>query len=140
MKAILLGVLVVLVIGTQIAEDHEWSLSSQLTLNLDYAARAGQPLATSQFAIQWNGKTIRTFSPRNYRVTHLSLKLKGKAGWNQIKFLGTGRSDSYGTTITNVQLLRPSGCKSGFENLIKNGNFRSGHNLGHGWKIFEDGI
>lgn len=139
-KVTLLGLLLVLCISTSITENHESASDHTLTLNLDYAARQGRPLRTSQFAVLWNGKTVKAIAPSNYRVTHLSLKLQAKAGKNVISFVGLGPSDGYGATITNVKLVRPYGCEDDNEDLIANGNFHKGHNLGSGWKIFKDAI
>lgn len=140
MKASLLGLLLVLCISTSITENHESAEDHTITLSLDYAARQGQPLRTSQFAVVWNGKTVKAVAPSNYGVTHLSLELEAKAGKNVISFAGLGPSDGYGATITNVKLVRPHGCEADNEDLISNGNFHKGHSLGSGWKIFKDGI
>jgi hypothetical protein len=42
-----------------------------------------------------------------------------------------------GQLIDNVQLERNSFC--GHEDIIYNGGFEKGHNLGHGWRIFKNG-
>jgi len=62
--------------------------------------------------------------------------LEGRVGENGIHFIGKGKSDSYGTQIHHVQLLRESGCDEGFDDLIVNGDFNKGNNVGSGWQIF----
>lgn len=95
--------LVALSLATTIAE-HEWTLSNSFTLSLNYAARAGKPLATSSFNIIWNGQTVKEVTPANYNLNHLTLTLIAKVGNNEIKFAGAGPSDSFGATISDISL------------------------------------
>jgi len=67
----------------------------------------------------------------------MEIRLKGKPGKNGIHFIGKGTSDGYGAQIHNVQLLRENGCDVGFEDLIVNGKFREGNDVGHGFKYFK---
>lgn len=97
-------------------------------------------MATSSFNIIWNGETVKEVTPANYNLGHLSLTLEAKVGENEIKFAGAGPSDSFGATIGDISLVRPSGCHDGDEDLIINGNFEKGTNVGKGWKLFKGKI
>jgi hypothetical protein len=57
----------------------------------------------------------------NKGVKHLSGNVAFSACINVLSFDGTGASDSYGITISNVQLFAPSSTT----NLIVNGDFAS---------------
>ena len=74
-------------------------------MNFDWAAREGSPLATSQFGVRWNGEDIAVITPDNYDVNRLKIVISaGKT--NEVKLVGLGRSDSYGTTVANFGLFR----------------------------------
>ena len=54
-------------------------------------------------------------------------------GKNTLKFEGTGKQDSYGLTIDNVQLVEEGTSK----NIVVNGGFEK-PDLGKGWKVFDE--
>jgi len=106
-------------------------------LTFEHASRAGVAQSSNSFAINFNGKRIKEYFPTDYNVNSASLSLDAVIGKNTINFIGTGTSDSLGQGIDNVALKRDAYC--GVEDVIVNGGFEQGHNLGHGWSIFANG-
>jgi hypothetical protein len=103
-------------------------------LKFEYAARDGLwNQDSNRFAVVFNGKLVKDICPKDYKIHKETFKLKGRKGKNSIHFIGKGVSDSYGSQVDNIKLLR------GYKNYIKNGGFEEGHKLGTGWLIFKNG-
>lgn len=108
-------------------------------MSFDWAARDGLwNQDSNRFAVYFNGKKVESFLPKDYKLHHEEIKIKGRYGKNRLDFVGKGVSDSYGAQVDNIKLVRKS--HFGYKNYIKNGDFEEGHNLGiGGWLIFKDG-
>ncbi len=104
------------------------------TLTINYAARQGHQFETCGMAVVWNGVKIRDIFPQNYSVSTFKTEVKADVGENTLNIFGLGNSDGFGMTIDNVRLERDT--IDGHEDLIVNGGFEQGHNVGTGWKIF----
>ena len=97
-------------------------------MKFERAARDGLwDQKSNRFKVVFNGKLVKDFLPKDYKIHKETLKLKGRNGKNTINFIGTGVSDSYGSQVDNIKLL-----KNG-KDYIKNGGFEKGHKLGTDW-------
>lgn len=121
------------------AKDAKYAYDIEFVLTFDWAARDGLwNQDSNRFAVYFNGRLVRSFLPKDYKLHHEKIIIKGRYGKNRLDFVGKGVSDSYGAQIDNVKLVRKT--KYGSKNYIKNGDFESGHNLGiGGWFWYDDG-
>jgi hypothetical protein len=76
---------------------------------------------------------LADITPEDFEINHLLYRLDVKKGANILKFEGTGVSDGYGATLTNVKLWNSAQKK---KNHIENGNFEQAKKAG-GLKIHE---
>jgi hypothetical protein len=72
-------------------------------LEFDYAGRANVMPDSNQFNVLMNGKIIKSYSPKDCTM------IREKISFNcltksTISFCGTGKSDSLGALIDNVEL------------------------------------
>jgi hypothetical protein len=113
--------------------DSNFNLVQTYTLSVDYAVRKGIAFSSASFTATWNGNQIASVIPTDYNKHTASWTVTGAAGNNVVTFTGTGTSDSYGVTITNVRLVQVGATN----NLIVNGDFSQGHAAG-AWKIYNN--
>ena len=147
MKVVLsLALLVVLISSVSLKESHEWTehhddkyitLTDHWVLEFQHASRNGVRQDSNRFAVEFNGERIKEWHPTDYNIHSEKFDLTSRVGKNSIHFIGTGISDGLGQGLDNVKLHRMSFC--GYENVIVNGGFEEGHNLGHGWAFFANG-
>jgi hypothetical protein len=114
------------------------SLSSTVTLKFSFCGRDRVRFDSLGLYIGWNGASVFDYTPEDYEIHHVSIKLQARVGQNTLNIAGTGVSDALGMTIDNVRLERECGC--GFENLVVNGEFHEAVWVDHGWRYFYEGI
>lgn len=103
-------------------------------MTFDTAARDGLWNQNSnKFIVEFNGRNVAKLFPSDYEIHQRTFKLRGRKGKNSIHFIGAGDSDSYGSQIDNVKLIK------GKKNYIKNGGFEEGYYLETEWLIFKNG-
>lgn len=107
-------------------------------LEFKWAARS-VALTTNGFKLLWNGELVEAINPPDYKIHDYSVELQGKVGDNEVRFVGTNESNSYGTTIDKVvlrctvgKITPPDQCTI---NLVKNGDFENPSTNG-GWSSF----
>jgi hypothetical protein len=94
-------------------------------MNIDFKSCSGQ--------VKWNDYVVQSLNPCDYSVNTASIYVNAKIGENNIKFEGTGVSDSYGLTIDNVRLV-----KYGTNiNIVTNGDFEIPCQSGK-WSIYDN--
>ena len=113
---------------------QEPKYSSKLVLQFNYAVTDSVPFNSASFQIYWNEKLVANIKPTGYSIHTLSYELQAKVGRNVLAFQGTGISDGKGSAITNVKLLRKS--TYGLQDLIDNGDFKSGWDRADRFRIF----
>ena len=117
---------------------HNQAQSSTLTLKFSFCPRDNIRYESLSFYVGWNGATVFDYTPEDYEIHHVTIKVQARVGENTLNFAGTGVSDARGTTIDNVRLLRECGC--GFEDLVVNGEFHEGVWVDRSWRYFYEGI
>lgn len=98
-----------------------------------YAPRPNQK--TSGIIVKFNGQIIVNDSQPKEGITDFKKEVNANKGNNVIEVIGTGRSDAYGVTFTDIALcetddeeptLQSNGSSGDCgDNLIKNGDFQS---------------
>lgn len=53
----------------------------------------------------WNGKLIKTITPKSYRVHGATFLVDKKQGINRLRFSGAGTSEGAGVSISMIQVL-----------------------------------
>ena len=107
------------------------TLSNKFTLSLQYAARSGVALSSSQGKVYWNNALIATLAPNDYNVHTFTADVTVVVGTNTLSIQGAGTLDGNGLCIDNVQLIR-SGTN---DNVVVNGGFERPAQNG-GWNIY----
>jgi hypothetical protein len=110
-----------LLLSLILALSHSAIMPKTLTLTFTYAARAGQPLTTSQGAVYWNGVSQNFPQPTWYNLFYASIPLTAKVGINNLTFVGLGASDTYGMLIQDIKLVTTGQTT----NYVTNGQFTS---------------
>jgi hypothetical protein len=105
--------------------------SPRFTLSFSYAARSGVPLESSQIEVLWNNNIISSIFPFDYLLRTATVLVTANPGQNVLSFVASGKSDSYGSDIANIQLIRQGTTN----NIVVNGNF-SIPNVNGGWAIY----
>jgi hypothetical protein len=109
-------------------------------LQFDWAPRTNgiSKLESSQANVWFNSDLVASLIPTDADkgVNHFSGNVAFSACINVLSFDGTGVSDSFGITISNVQLFAPASTT----NLIVNGNFASPALAAGTWKVASGGI
>lgn len=136
-QAVVLALLLVALQCVSLCSTHN-ALTSGVTLKFSFCARDNIRFESVSFYVGWNGATVLDYTPEDYQIHHVTIKLDSRVGENTLNFVGTGVSDALGTTIDNVRLERACGC--GFENLVVNGEFHEAVWVDHGWRYFYEGI
>jgi len=146
MKVLALALLVIFVSTLSLNSAHDGSrrpdtdypeLNNDWVLEFDHASRNGVAQDSNRFIVEFNGHTIQEWSPTDYNIHHERFTVSSRVGRNSINFIGSGRSDGLGQNLDNVKLVRKSFC--GVEDVIVNGGFEEGYNVGHSWGIFANG-
>jgi len=110
--------------------------AGEYILSLDYAMR-GSDVASNGFTVSVDGVEVAQVSPSVFGFKQLELKLDLSEGDHTIELAGAGRSNSYGTVVDNVVLMKNDTFTLG-ENLISNGSFEDHGALNRGgWGTFE---
>lgn len=110
--------------------------SKVLSLRFSYGCPQQVPLPDCHFSIQWNGKTVQHFSPKDYGLHSQTISVKGNYGENMVKFLCNGKSVSHGVGISNVTLGRTiyqRHLPARHEQLLLNSQFIQPINNSTGW-------
>jgi len=81
------------------------TLKTSYTFSFDAALRNGTNGTTSQFAVLWNNVVIGTIVPTATKMASYKFTVIGTGKMDKLSFLGTGKSDSYGALVDNVQLV-----------------------------------
>lgn len=116
----------------EVAAPSRLLATKKLTLKFQFAARSQVELASNSFSVAWNGKKLKTFVPKDYKIHTTVLPILATIGTNVLSFLSEGKTDSLGATINNVELMNHG------KNMVRNGGFEQGHNVGKGWNSFEE--
>ncbi len=88
-------------------------------MKLDWACRYTIPFESCAGSILWNGKSIKSLKPTDYKIHTTSWPVKAVIGKNYLQFRGEGISDTFGLTIDNVKLIRHGTTNS----IVINGDF-----------------
>ena len=81
--------------------------------------------------ILWNGREIYKVEPEDHKVHSVHLVVSSKHGENSLQVQGAGKSDSYGLTLDNFELIQEGTT----ENICVNGGFEKPNVKGK-WGIF----
>jgi hypothetical protein len=138
MEKLVLFALLLVFIQSITFSQHAARLGPKFKLKFDYAANQKAPLNVSSFSVLWNGNQLNEAFSKNYDVLSATYTVTAIVGENILNFVGTGTSTNQGAGITNVELIRKGKC--GLEDVLVNGNFADGTNVGKGFKIFKNGI
>ena len=71
-------------------------------ISLDWAARDGRNLDTSQVIVRLNGEDRATLVPKDYYCHRHSFTVDLNDGNHTLELVGAGNADNYGATIDNV--------------------------------------
>jgi hypothetical protein len=78
------------------------------TISFLYADRAGTAPETNDFAVLWDNHVVHQFdfTSKNFSTTmkDYSFKIESSDPLGKLSFLGDGKSDSYGSLITDVEM------------------------------------
>ena len=74
------------------------------TLTFDAALRNHVAANSGTFDVLWNNVLVASISPTMTSMKSFSFTLQGTGGMDKLSFLGTGKSDSLGGVVDNVQL------------------------------------
>jgi hypothetical protein len=74
------------------------------TLTLDAAIRKNVAASSGTFDILWNNVLVASISPTMTSMKSFTFNVKGTGGMDKLSLLGTGKSDSLGAIVDNVQL------------------------------------
>jgi len=110
--------------------------AGQYIFSIDYAMRRTDP-DTNGFIVKVDGNEVATVAPNRFGFQTLELVLDLEEGQHEVQLAASGRSDSIGTVIDNISLVRNLPFTLG-EELVLNGSFETHPQLPRrGWKQFE---
>lgn len=100
-------------------------------LKFQYACRKNIAFDSCQGKILWNGREVYEVVPTDHKVHGVHLIVSSKHGENSLQVQGTGKSDSYGLTLDNFELVKEGTT----EDICINGGFEKPDVKGK-WGLF----
>ena len=80
------------------------TLKTSYTITLDAAMRKNIAASSCTLSILWNDVVIANIAPTSTAMASFSYTVQGTGKMDKLSLLGTGKSDSYGGLVDNVQL------------------------------------